>query len=345
MANMTEIQPDGKKRRFKWIIHGSLLLGILCVVSFLSLIIGSADITIGRLFSILFSGGDSLESHIVMFIRLPRLLMALAVGGSLGLSGVLLQSIFRNPLVEPYTLGISGGAALGVGLVLSTRINLLAGIWTLPLSGFIGAISIVLLVYFLANHRGMIRTSFLLLMGVMLSFITSSLLMLLLALTKTENLQGIIYWIMGSLEEPNKSLVFLILVISVLGLSLSYIFSLRLNALSVGEEEARHLGIDTERTKKYIFILASLLAGCCVAVSGVIGFVGLVVPHFVRMLVGHDHRILLISAFLSGSIFLILCDAISRTIISPIELPVGVITGILGGGIFIYTLFKRRIRL
>lgn len=333
---------DKRGKRFPWVLNILLLLLLLCIVSFFSLVIGSTDISIGKLLGILFSENDSIESRIIMMIRLPRLLMAMAVGGALALSGVLLQSIFRNPLVEPYTLGISGGAALGVGIVISTGINLTAGIWTLPLSGFLGAASVVFLVYFISIRRGMIRTTFLLLMGVMLSFITSSVLMLLLALTRTENLQGIIYWIMGSLEEPNKTLVVLIPVIAALGLILSYIFSLRLNALSVGEDEARHLGIDTEKTKKYIFILASLLAGCCVSVSGVIGFIGLVVPHFVRMLVGHDHRILLASAFLSGSIFLILCDTISRTIIAPIELPVGVITGILGGGIFIYTLFKRR---
>ena len=215
----------------------------------------------------------------------------------------------------------------------------------LGLLWFIGAVVVVLAVYSLSTREGILKIQGLLLTGVMISFIASSLIMLMMALSRTEDLQGIVFWIMGSLEEPKWSLIKLALVVALGGLVASYFLSERLNALALGEEEARHLGIDTDTTKRYLFILASLVTGCCVAISGIIGFVGLAVPHFVRMVVGQDHRILLISAFLSGAIFLVISDTIARTIITPLELPVGVVTGIIGGIIFVYALTKRGVQL
>jgi iron complex transport system permease protein len=179
----------------------------------------------------------------------------------------------------------------------------------------------------------------------MISFIASSFIMLLMAISRAEDLQGIIFWIMGSLEEPKWSLIRLALAVALGGLVFSYFLSVKLNALALGEEDARHLGIDTDATKRYLFIIASLITGCCVSITGIIGFVGLAVPHFVRMFVGQDHRILLISSFLTGAIFLIISDTIARTIILPLELPVGVVTGIIGGIIFVYALTKRGVEL
>ena len=166
--------------------------------------------------------------------------------------------------------------------------------------------------------------------------------MLIMAVCRAEDLHGIIFWIMGSLEEPSWFLIKLALIVSVICLVVSYFFAVDLNAMSAGEEEALHLGLNVERTKRLLFLLASLMTGLSVSVAGVIGFVGLVVPHFLRMFVGGDHRVLLVTSFLSGGIFLILCDTLARTIISPIELPVGVITGILGGIIFVYALSRGR---
>jgi iron complex transport system permease protein len=164
-----------------------------------------------------------------------------------------------------------------------------------------------------------------------------------MSLSRSEDLHGIVFWIMGSLEEPNWVLVKVAAIGAVIFLIVSYRFCLDLNAFSLGEEEALHLGIDIERTKRLLFIIASFLTGFSVSVAGIIGFVGLVVPHFVRMLVGRDHRILLVSSFLVGAAFLIFCDTLARTIISPLELPVGVITGILGGSLFVYALAKRQV--
>jgi iron complex transport system permease protein len=331
------------KRLIRWAIWVLIFGGILLIISIFSLGIGASRIPFHRIFPLILEGKGTTEYSILFDIRLPRIILGFAIGGALSLAGVILQGMFRNPLVEPYTLGISGGAALGVSINIVLGINLIGGILSIPVSGFLGALLVILIVYSLSTRKAVLKIHGLLLTGVMISFISSSLIMLFMALSHTEDLHGIIFWTMGSLEEPNWLLIKVAVLVSIFGLVVSYFFCFRLNALSLGEEEAQHLGINTERTKRQLFFLASILTGCSVAVAGIIGFVGLVVPHFVRMFVGQDHRILLISAFLSGAGFLILCDTLARTIISPLELPVGVITGILGGSLFIYALTKKKV--
>ncbi|MCX5886556.1 MAG: iron ABC transporter permease [Proteobacteria bacterium] len=331
------------KKIIRWILWIVMLGGILLCTSVFSLCVGSANVSFKAMFASIFNSRDSAEYSILFNIRLPRIILGFSVGGALALSGVMLQGMFRNPLVEPYTLGISGGAALGVALNIVLRLNNTLGVVSLPVSGFFGAILVVLLVYSVSLRKEGLRIQGILLTGVMLSFISSSLIMLIMSVSSMEDLQGIVFWIMGSLEEPNWLLIQVVLWVSVSGLVISYLFCLDLNALSLGDEEAQHLGIKVESTKRLLFILSSLLTGLSVSVSGVIGFVGLVVPHFMRMFVGNDHRILLVSSFLCGAVFLILCDTLARTIIAPMELPVGVITGVLGGTIFVYTLTRKQI--
>ena len=303
--------------------------------------IGSAGIPITKIISILLDGRGTSEYSILVDIRLPRIILGFAIGGALSLAGVILQGMFRNPLVEPYTLGISGGAALGASICIILKLNRLIPDIAMPLSGFIGALLVILLVYFINTRRGIFMIQGLLLTGVMISFISSSLVILILAISRTEDLHGIIFWIMGSLEEPNWVLIWVATTASLACLAFSYLFCLDMNALSLGEEEAIHLGVDVEKKKKLLFLIASILTGISVSVTGLIGFVGLIVPHFMRMFVGFDHRILLLSSFLAGAGFLIFCDMLARIVIAPIELPVGVITGIIGGSIFIYALNKR----
>lgn len=326
-----------------WIIWVLIFCGILFGISIFSLCIGSSSIPLKRIIPIILEGKGTTEYSILFDLRLPRIILGFAVGGALSLAGVILQGMFRNPLVEPYTLGISGGAALGVCLNIVLGINRTGGILSIPVSGFFGAIVVILIVYSLSARKTILKIQGLLLTGVMISFISSSLIMLIMALSRIEDLHGIVFWIMGSLEESSWLLIKVALLVSIFGFIISYLFCFELNAFSLGEEEAEHLGINIERTKRLLFILASILTGFSVAVAGIIGFVGLVVPHFVRMFVGSDHRILLICSFLSGAIFLIFCDTLARIIISPLELPVGVITGILGGSLFVYALTKRRV--
>ncbi|HZL11633.1 MAG TPA: iron ABC transporter permease [Prolixibacteraceae bacterium] len=328
---MIEIQ----KKYFRWTVYLAGLFVLLIASVMLSLSVGEMKLGFFDIFKILGQGHESMEYTILSQIRLPRILLGIAVGGALSLSGILLQGVYRNPLVEPYTLGISGGASLGVAFAIVFGLHLLVGSFVLPLAGFTGAFLIIFLVYTISSRSGRINIQSMLLTGVMISFIASSSMMLLMAITSTENLHGIIFWIMGSLDEPDMSLIYITLILSLVSLALSYLFVQPLNALRLGEEKAKHLGINTDTTIKLIFLLASLLAGVCVAVAGVIGFVGLIIPHLMRLLVGSDYRILLVSSFLSGSIFLVLSDVIARTIISPNELPIGVITGIVGGIVFL----------
>ena len=322
-----------------WVL---MLGGILLCVAIFSLAVGPAGIPVKKIIPILLEGKGTVEYNILFDIRLPRIILGFAIGGALSLAGIILQGMFRNPLVEPYTLGISGGAALGVSLNIIFGLYK-TGILTLPFFGFLGAAAVIMLVYFLNMRKGIVKLQGLLLNGVMISFISSSLIMLIMSLSRSEDLHGIVFWIMGSLEEPDWAIIKVTVSAAIILLIISHLFCLDLNAFSLGEEEALHLGVPIERTKRLLFIVASLLTGFSVSVAGMIGFVGLVVPHFVRMFVGSDHRISLIAAFLAGGAFLIFCDTLARTIIAPLELPVGVITGILGGSLFVYALTKREV--
>jgi iron complex transport system permease protein len=327
------------KKNFLLIILCILL--ILILVSLLSLLLGSRITSIGDLLRAIMDGEGTSEYSILFNIRLPRILIGFAVGGGLSLAGAIVQGIFRNPLVEPYTLGISGGATLGVCFNLLSGVSGSFGLLTRPVFGFLGAFAVILILYTLSMKKGVIKMNGLLLTGVMISYISSSTLMLIMSLSKAETVHGIIFWIMGSLEETSWLLIGISIIVSLCGLAVSYFFCINLNALSIGEDGAAHLGINVERTKRIYFIIASLLTGFAVSISGVIAFVGLIVPHFLRMFIGGDNRILLVSSFLAGAAFLIFCDTVARTVLSPVELPVGVITGIIGGCFFIYTLTRR----
>ena len=274
-----------KNRLSRWTFSILISSAFLVAAGALSLCIGSAGIPITKIISILLDGRGTSEYSILVDIRLPRIILGFAIGGALSLAGVILQGMFRNPLVEPYTLGISGGAALGTSICIILKLNRLIPDIAMPLSGFIGALLVILLVYFINTRRGIFMIQGLLLTGVMISFISSSLVILILAISRTEDLHGIIFWIMGSLEEPNWVLIWVATTASLACLAFSYLFCLDMNALSLGEEEAIHLGVDVEKKKKLLFLIASILTGISVSVTGLIGFVGLIVPHFMLSLI------------------------------------------------------------
>lgn len=322
----------------KWLFYITILSVLSFVTVALALWIGEFQLSIFRIPEILSAGEGNIEYTVFTKIRMPRILLGFAVGGALSLAGVILQGIYRNPLVEPYTMGISGGAAFGVSVAIVTNIHVTLGSYMLPFSGFSGSILTIALVYFLSIRKGYLRIESMLLIGVMISFIASSAMMLLMSISKSEDVHGIIFWIMGSLDETDTNLIKITIAISTVSLFVSYLFVQPLNALRLGERKAKHLGVNTDLNIRLLFILSSLLTGICVAVAGVIGFVGLVIPHLIRYLVGSDFRILLISSFLGGGSFLILCDTLARVILSPNELPIGVITGIIGGLIFVVVL-------
>lgn len=320
-----------------------VLLILLLVVAAYSLTIGEMDIPISKFIAVL-SDRETMEFAIISKLRVPRMVLALSAGGALSLTGALLQGIYRNPLVEPYTLGISGGSALGVALVIVLGWHTAFGSFMLPVFGFAGSLCTIFLVYFLSIRKGEVNINRMLLIGVMISFVSSSAMMFLMAVTTAENLHGIVFWMMGSLDEPNMALVHLMWMSSLFVLIVSFFFARPLNALRLGDTKARHLGVNTVVTIRILFIMASLLTGICVSVVGIIGFVGLVVPHVIKILMGHDYRFLLLSSFLGGGLFLVTSDIIARSLIAPNELPIGVITGLVGGVLFIILLSRKKRR-
>ena len=243
--------------------------------------------------------------------------------------------------MEPYTLGISGGASLGVTFAIVSGLQMLH-VMLLPLAGFLGALATMIAVYTLSIRRGALDINRMLLTGVMISFVASSSMMFLMSIAAVDEIHGIVFWTMGSLGESNMVLIATMMVAAVICLAISYIFVTPLNALRLGQSKARHLGIDTDAVIRIMFVVTSLLTGMCIAVAGIIGFVGLVVPHIMRRLVGSDYRILLIASFVCGGIFLIICDVLARIVVSPNELPIGVITGLVGGVAFIVILSRSK---
>ena len=315
-------------------------LFLFVVFVFLSIIFsictGSEGFSFGTFIHAIKNSG--IDRAILLDLRLPRVAIGFCVGGVLSVAGAILQAMFKNPLVEPYTLGISGGAALGV--VFGMFFGISAFFW-LPFCGFLGALVVMLLVYLFSIKKGYISLDKMLLIGVMISFISSSLVLFVEALVSPAKLSGIVYWMMGSLQWVSKAGLGVISVLSVLVFFVSFLLSVHLNAMSLGEEDAKYLGVDVERVKIAVFLIASLATGLSVSFVGIIGFVGLVVPHFFRITFSRDYRILLPLTFFGGGSFLIICDSLARSIVSPIELPVGVITGIIGGSTFIWVLSRR----
>ncbi len=328
-------------RNLNWLLVavGLLLLLLLCILWSLST--GEVNIPILEIPSRLLES-DGMEHLILTRIRIPRILLALSVGGSLSLAGAIMQGIFRNPLVEPYTLGISGGAALGVSMSIVLGLVSSLGIVALPISGFLGAVCTIFVVFAFSRMRNGINIYNMLLVGIMISFVASALMMLMMSITSRDNMNHIMFWTMGSLNQSDFRFIALSMATALVGLVLSYMFVHTLNALRLGESKARYLGLDVKNSIRILFFVASMLTGVSVAVAGIIGFVGLVIPHIVRMVSGNDHRILLGASFLGGAAFLVVCDTLSRIVIAPNELPIGVITGIAGGGVFIFVLMRNR---
>lgn len=290
--------------------------------------------------------GDDVKQmyvSIVYEIRLPRVILAGLVGASLAIAGAAFQGLLRNPLAEPYILGVSSGASVGAVSTMFFGISLpVIGIYTLPFLSIITALATVLIVLFFAKRidRTM-RVETIILTGIIFSSFLGSVISLIIALTGDE-LQQIIGWLLGSVSMRGWSYVGIILPFFILGALLLFMNVKELNAMSLGEERAQHLGVDVGKRKLLILIAGSILTGAAVAVSGTIGFVGLVIPHLTRKLCGPDHKHLLPLSMIIGAGFLILTDLISRTIISPQTLPVGVITALVGAPVFALILIKQR---
>lgn len=281
---------------------------------------------------------------IIWEIRLPRVVLAFLVGMALALAGAAFQGLLRNPLADPYTIGVSSGAALGAVIVLFFQITIVGlGAFTLPIFAILGGCVALFIVYgmtYLSNRSLAIET--IILAGIIVSSFIGSFISLIIALSGQE-LRQILYWLMGSVGMRGWSHVHLLFPFLIVGSILLLINHRELNALALGEDSALHLGVDVKRRKLMILTGASLLTGASVAVSGMIGFVGLVIPHLVRLVVGPSHRHLLPLSMLIGGAFLISADLVARTLIAPKELPIGVITALIGAPVFALLLMKSRV--
>lgn len=313
-----------------------VLAAISLLAMALSVSVGSVSVPVGDLLSVISGGGSKLHQTLVFDLRLPRTLAAFATGGLLAVAGALMQVLLRNPLADPYVLGLSGGAAVGALLAM------LAGLGTALISGsaFAGALLATLLVFGLAHGTGSWTPSRLLLTGVVVAAGWGAVITLMLAIAPAQRLPGMLYWLMGDVSYartpwPGLLLLFVVCVILFpLGRSL--------NVLARGPMQAAALGVAVRPLEWLIYLVASLLTATAVTTAGSIGFVGLVVPHMLRLVLGNDQRIILPACALAGGTLLVLADALARVVIAPEQLPVGVITALLGVPTFLYLLYRSR---
>ena len=327
----------------------SLALCVLCVQFGATRIeIGTVAVTLMQMLTV----GDrdvaglGPAAVIMMQIRLPRILVGFLVGGSLASVGVALQAMLRNPLADPYVLGVSSGAAMGVSLALLFGIGtVMALVPALPLFGFVGGLLSLVVIYQLAQSKGRLPIQSLILAGVILNAILTAFIMFITSIMEPNRSSGLMAWLMGSLTAPGYAGLAVFAAYAVGGMAILMQKAQTLNVLTLGEETARSLGVETERAKKQLFALTAFLTGAVVSISGMIGFVGMVVPHAVRMLVGSDHRLLLPASALVGGMFLVLSDTIARTILAPAEIPVGIVTALAGGPFFLYLLLCKKDRM
>lgn len=345
-----------QRKRLRWpailLTLGAILLALLVM----AVGIGRVHIPVGEVVAVILRRLYALVTWkplemataneiIVWNLRLPRAILAASVGACLALAGCMMQGLLRNPMADPYVIGVSAGASVGgaVAFLLAGALGWSWGIALTPLLAFSGALGAVIIVYFVAKVGGRIPIMNLLLSGIALNTVLSALLSFLIYFSSKE-LQSLIYWLMGSFTGRGWVHVAIIIPHLLIGIALAVFLARDLNALSLGEDAAATLGVHVEGSKRLLLFASTLLTAGAVAVSGIIGFVGLLVPHISRLLFGPDHRLLLPTSALLGGIFLVAADLLSRIVIANAELPVGIITSICGGPFFLYLLRRNAAR-
>lgn len=332
---------------------GMLLLSVtlLVVTILVAAVFGTADISISDFFNAMIDKlpGVDLDveipkgHEIIIFnLRLPRILLALFAGMGLAIAGTVFQGVFSNPMAEPYLLGVSSGAAFGATVAAIIDINLkFLSFSAVSLFAFLGAISVVLLIYKLAMQRGELPVTVLLLSGLAVNYFLSSLITLMMTFNQ-DKIESVYFWTLGSFKNANWEKVFVVGIIVVVGVTYIYLYNRELDLIMMGDEQAKSLGVDVDRLKKRLLLISSLIAAVIVAASGIIGFVGLIIPHGVRLITGPSHRRLMPVAAIAGGIFLIICDTIARTILMNKEISVGIITSLCGVPFFLWLLYSHR---
>jgi len=329
-----------------------ILLLLLFAIVFLGIMIGAVGISPRNIICILinklslgtlFNGiGTDVEKTIIIDVRTPRVILALLVGMGLGIAGACMQGIFRNPMAEPYILGISAGAGFGAALAIVFGIGKIFGALSIPAMAFIGAVLSMFFVYNIARTDGKIPTETLLLSGIAIGFLLQAGTSFLKIIAEEYTLKTVVLWLMGSCSMACWKDIGIIILPLIFGIILICFFSFELDIFQFGEEAASHLGVEVERIKNLLLLATCLITAFSVAFAGVIGFVGLIIPHIIRLIIGPSHRALLPTSALAGGIFLVFCDILARSIKPPTEIPIGIITAIIGAPYFIYLLRRRK---
>ena len=319
---------------------------IFMATLFIAPLIGPTTIDFGKALSGGISATDNVDANILFLARIPRILLGAVTGAALSVTGAVFQALLRNDLAAPFTLGVSSGASFGAVIAISLGLNFtILGISTLSIAAFAGALGTMYLVFGLVKTRhGDFPTSILLLAGVTANFFFASMVMFIHYMSDFTQSFQIVRWLMGGLDITDYQTVWSICPFEIIGIAGLIYVSRDMNLISAGVQSAMSRGVDVVRTQKIGFILASLITGTVVAISGPIGFVGLIVPHMVRLIVGPDLRLLIPCSMFFGASFLILCDTVGRTLIAPAEIPVGVITAMLGGPFFVWLLKRQHKR-
>ncbi|MEM7597372.1 MAG: iron ABC transporter permease [Pseudomonadota bacterium] len=326
------------------------LTGLLVVISAASLSVGASGTNLWAVLAQAVQGeAMSATDRIVLFdIRLPRLIMGILVGAALVVSGAILQGLFRNPLADPGLVGVSAGAGLGaisaivLGGALPLGLQQTLGYFAVPVAAFVGGWASTMLLYRISTHRGKTSVAVMLLGGIALAALTGALSGILIYMADDAQLRDLTFWGLGSLAGATWEKIWLAGPLILLALAATPFLARSLNALALGEAPAAHLGIPVQRMKNISILTVAAAVGAAVAVSGGIGFIGIVVPHLLRLIIGPDHRYLLPNAALLGATLLLTADMISRTVIAPAELPIGIVTACLGGPFFLWILLRNR---
>lgn len=284
------------------------------------------------------------DSLIILMVRMPRIIMASLVGIGLSVVGASFQSLFKNPMADPHVLGISSGAAVGAALAIVLNIqNAAASLSIVTVSAFIGAVVTTVFVYNIAQVRGKVTTTNLLLAGCAVSFLMSSMISIIMVFNQ-EEVNKIVFWMMGSFNASSWKNIWIVAPIILIGTIVIYFFYRDFNLMLTGEDNAKSLGTDTEMVKKLIILISSMIVAVSVAFSGIIGFVGFLVPHMIRIIFGPNNKALIPLSAIGGAVFLLFSDTIARTVAAPAELPVGAVTALIGAPYFIYLLIKMKKR-
>lgn len=355
LARAPDANADPRRHRRRLVF--AVLAASLPVALLSALWIGPMDLTLQEILGVIGArlgltegtGLSSVASLVVWEIRLPRALLALVVGAGLAMAGAAMQGVFRNPLADPGIIGVATGGAVGgiVMIVLGSRLAAAADLewfqlYLVPVGAMLGAIAITWLIYRLSLQRGQVDLVAMLLVGIAMNALGNAVIGLMIFIATDEELRTLTFWTLGSLGRASWELILPALLFILPALVLLPRFARALNALLLSEEDAQHLGVDVARSKRRLIVVAAAVVGATVALCGVIGFIALVAPHMIRVVLGPDHRYLFPASALCGALLLLVADLIARTIVAPAELPVGILTALIGAPVFLWLLLQRR---